>query len=108
MSLCRKQESNLHRPFGRMDFKSIVSTNSTIAASSYQDLKNKEKIRIKNEFRVFIFSNSLLSFLNFLMSALLEDTCVLALIFNSTKDWTNCLKLAIIFALSDMICSFIL
>ena len=80
MSLCRKQESNLHRPFGRMDFKSIVSTNSTIAASSYQDLKNKEKIRIKNEFRVFIFSNSLLSFLNFLMSALLEDS------FNLIRD----------------------
>lgn len=36
MSLCRKQESNLHRPFGRMDFKSIVSTNSTIAASFLQ------------------------------------------------------------------------
>lgn len=36
MSLCRKQESNLHYPFGQMDFKSIVSTNSTIAASSLQ------------------------------------------------------------------------
>lgn len=36
MSLCRKQEPNLHRPFGRMDFKSIVSTNSTIAASFLQ------------------------------------------------------------------------
>lgn len=86
MSLCRKQESNLHYPFGQMDFKSIVSTNSTIAASSNQDLKNKEKILIKNEFLVFIFSNSLLSFFNFLMSALLEDTCVLAFVFNSTKD----------------------
>ena len=38
-------------------------------------------------------------FFNFLMSVLLEDTCALVLAFNSTKDSTNCLKLAIILAL---------
>ncbi len=30
--LCRERDSNPHNPYGSRDFKSLVSTNSTIAA----------------------------------------------------------------------------
>ena len=43
--MCRERDSNPHNHYWSRDFKSLVSTNSTIAASRYL-LKSCAKVRL--------------------------------------------------------------